>query len=509
MKRWILAAAAGALALAPLAARAAVDTTHHDMTAAGYNISQEKCAYCHSASLASANTANNFEQVGTFCVVVCHDGTVIANAEPRGPGYMPADFSYVQPAIDVATVAFDQAHGEDPAVLPALPSALEVAVDVQQTGWPHTAATDLVMECTSCHAVHDGTNPPFLNAPLSNRTDNAGSFCQRCHDGSQAGTRAGRYQDIATMGAHPTEFTYLTAVPNGTRPAPKLGREMLVKSAAFWQHTGQTTIAAFNAPGPDWNMGGHFIAAAGDWLPDTDATDAGMVGSYFGCYTCHPAHQANTVNTGSTFLLLADPDAAARSVLCTGCHGDPAANAGAGSIHNPGVTVYYHPANDEAAAPYQHDHTVHGGVADPNVPTAGNFPIPIRGDTTGAALNAVLGTYIGGNANEVLCVSCHNVHAGVAGQMAIRLIDNTVQITNGDSVCLACHQVSTDNGGLASNWHHPGQNLNYNAAGNGGFPAAAAWVTGDALGSLTDGLSCPDCHTFQGTAARRATAHNW
>jgi CxxC motif-containing protein (DUF1111 family) len=111
---------------------------------------------------------------------------------------------------------------------------------------------------------------------------------------------------------------------------------------------------------------------------------------------------------------------------------------------------------------------------------------------------------------EVLCVSCHDVHGGVASTMAIRQItaNGAVATTATHSVCLGCHQDSTG-AQAGANQHHPGGTANFTSTG---FPTTIAWTTVDGLGPLADGLSCPDCHVFQGrpgAGSPRATAHNW
>jgi len=498
MRRWTRAIVVGALALAPVAALAAIDGTHHDMQTYLAKPTGEKCAYCHSKTVTSTGTGTTvYGQTGTFCVVVCHDGSSLTDAVPTGPGYFDASYATVtnSQTSGPEVVAFSVAHGRSPTTLDSLDP--DNTDGIAATGWPHTSATT-DMECTSCHAVHDGTNPPFLNRQLGTG-NNATAFCQACHNGGDAGTQgtAGRYEDIANMGAHPTEFVMSLGGTNGdegqagpTANPLKLGRRIEVKATLLTANPG-VTKANFNTVGSHWNTGGHFLDTT-DYFPTSTVN-----GAVFGCYSCHSAHQDQATAVGSN-LLLATINDGTRSVLCAGCHG------ATGSENNPGLTGNYHPANDEAAAPYEHNHAVHGDVGNPNIPANGTFPIPIRGDTSGTNLATAVGAQYVGNNNEILCVTCHDVHGGVQGLMAIRAIDTTVSTTS--SVCLACHQASTTP--IATNAHHPGQyNVNYNADYD--FPQTLGWATIDGLGDLTDGLSCPDCHVFQGNSTRRATAHNW
>ncbi|MHB8765123.1 MAG: hypothetical protein ACYDA8_12430, partial [Deferrisomatales bacterium] len=398
-------------------------------------------------------------------------------------------------ASGAAVVAFSSSHGRDRTVLGTLGDG---DAGLTATGWPHSGKAN--MECTTCHTVHDATNPPFLNAQLgtgSNSGANA-AFCQRCHTGAAHLTagRAGRFQDITGMGAHPTEFTVINGAV-GSRAAPKLGRQIAFKAAVLNTTLASADVATFNnAVGTSWPTGGHLFDTTRRLPSDVAATPTGV----FGCYTCHSAHQSNNVGgaeqTGN-MLLLGNPRAATHtnSPLCSACHGLAAGN----GLNNPGTSNFYHPANNEAQTPYQHDHPTH--ALGPNLPNTGSFPIELSATWTGAS-----GNFKGLNA-AVVCLGCHDVHGGVSGVMAIRQLNPTPVTSATQSVCLACHATSTGAQAMASNWHHPGTTGNYNTSL--GFPASLGWVTVDNLGNLTDGLSCPDCHVFQGTSARRATAHNW
>ncbi len=487
MKRWIRSALVGLVALAPAAALAAIDNTHHDMVR--FTGQKERCAYCHGRQLAQASpTPVTYGSVGTFCVVVCHDGAVVTSAIPAAPGYyLDTSYTITAGASGANIVSFTQAHGRDTTVLNTL--AGEPAGAVAATGWPHSSKA--LMECTTCHTVHDATNPPFLNGPLSTGV-NSTSFCQRCHTGAThlGAGRAGRFQDIASMGAHPTEFTLILGTVN--RTAPKLGRRIEFKSPIFNRTVASANAAAFNnAVGTQWPTGGHLMDTVRN-LPSSNATPTGV----FGCYTCHSAHQNANVGgfeqTGN-MLLLANPRSLghSQSPLCAGCHGLAAGN----GVNNPGLTNFYHPVNLEAVAPFQHDHNTH--AAGPNLPNTGSFPIAMSAGWTGAA------AAFKGQNGSVVCGSCHDVHGGVGGLMALRALGTSSPT---QAQCLFCHADSTGTQ-AGANWHHPGGTGNYQTSH--GMPATLGWHTIDNLGRLTDGLSCPDCHVFQGTSTRRATAHNW
>lgn len=484
MTRWMRLAVVGALAALPASALAAIDNTHHDMV--HMELSEEKCAYCHSKTGVADADADQFGQSGGFCIVVCHStGTGMpAGAVPQGPGYFLAEYTLAagSKTADPAVVGWGTggSHGNIKSLIPE-PDA---AGDVTATGWPHTGKDN--MECTSCHAVHDATYPPFLNAPLSAHaaTDpNADSFCQRCHSGSAADGIAGRYQDITGMGAHPTEFAYKG---DGTVPAAagtdKLARTMTIKAAVLYE---VPTVAGgnFDGVGSSWVTGGHFIDT------ETGLPTATLENAQFGCYSCHSAHQDDAgENIGNGYSSASILTLAPADYLCYGCHGDgPTPTSGTNSKENPGASAYYHPVGGEGRYSL--------------------FPVPMAE----AYDNVPQSSAPTPTAQGLICLSCHDVHGGVEGLMSIRQIGGSVSTAS--SVCLGCHAASTDNSGLDDNWHHPGQAVDYSDSGNGGFMAdksgLASWVTGDKLGDLTDGLSCPDCHVFQGTADRRATAHNW
>ncbi|TAL18687.1 hypothetical protein EPN96_00855 [bacterium] len=498
MKRTLKALLAGAVMLAPMAGWAAIDGTHHDMTVypGGAGTSTQKCAYCHSITLPSVATPG-LGTVGVFCALVCHDATRIANAAVDAPGFItPADLTTTVGGSGLAVLT--ASHGLMKANIVNYGN-LDTVAAVTGTNWPH--AGEASMQCTTCHAVHDGTNPPFLNAPLATG-DNTTAFCNRCHTGANAGALAvaGRWQNIANQGAHPTEFVY-SATGDAYAAAPgKSGRSISFKAPLVNTVAAQLTVPLFNNASNDaWVTGGHLIDTVAN-MPKT-AVGANAT-TRFGCYSCHSAHQndgalAATLTLGATN---AAHVGGASSVICISCHGAGAANT---VIWNVGDTNFGHPANEAAAQPYEHDHASHGNVH-PNIPSAGTFPLdvvnPVGGISGADNLTAV---HVGAN-QEILCETCHDVHGGVVGQMAIRQIGTVDTAT--ELICRACHGTNPQPaGGAGINRHHPtvalaGIDPGYNTA------AALAWDAqyGNA-GNMTmaDGLGCADCHAFGNTA------HNW
>lgn len=498
MRTWIKALLAGTLALGPAAAMAAIDNTHHDMIYLG--ASTERCAYCHS-KVGLTSSAVPLGKVGNFCVQVCHlTGTGIetggrSEVVPTSPG------NYSQ-ALGVFTMANNGggpgnidtnilvAHGFTPTVLDGLaaaPGTVEKDA-VAATGWPYTTAGS-DMQCTSCHAVHDATNPPFLNAKLAaaGATAQADNFCARCH------ALPGRVQDFTAAGNHPTEFEWdpaaaalRTVAKTGDAATIQNRREILVGAAITNLNVKDATLAddapvnALNATTAIWDMGGHVINPA-TGLPQSGR--AGTNAENVGCYSCHMVHQSNTVASPyGTALLVGNQ----LSDVCHGCH-----------TSEPGTSTYGHPIDE-----------------DPQLNEALGWPAL----TMSPGYIAINATFYKNTAvnpkgeNSPWCVTCHDVHEAATGRMAIRVIDTKAAYAATDSVCEQCHSTGATNWAnpTVANAHHPGSTtLDYTAAANGGFPATISWATADGLGDLADGLTCGDCHIGDGTTAKRATAHNW
>lgn len=510
MNRLFKTMLAGVVMLAPIAGWAAIDGTHHDMTTyptPASKTSDQKCAYCHSITLAPLADPG-IGSVGVFCAVVCHNGRV-PTAAIDGPGLMdPASATLAGTVGNSGLNVLVNSHGLTKADLDGVNyGGLDQGSDITATSWPHAGEAN--MQCTTCHAVHDGDNPPFLNAPLGTGS-NATAFCSRCHTGARAAaaTVAGRYQSIAGMGAHPTEFTVDTDDDGvfgeegptlGLPAGSKLGRAISFKSEILNRVAKSTaSVAAFNATSDDaWVTGGHLVNNTVVRMPIAAAS--AVASTTMGCYSCHSAHQDQ-----DNVLLLGSTNAAhvggASSVLCIGCHGTGAANT---AIWNAGITNYGHPANEGAAAPYVHDHASHAAVNHANLPASGTFPIDVV-DPLEPALAGVTALQIGAN-GEILCNTCHDVHGGVIGQMAIRDITGAM-VDATDRICFGCHGTQdTSASEPAWNRHHPT------------MPAASidnaydktnpltwdATYGGTGLMTMNDGLGCGDCHVFNDTA------HNW
>jgi hypothetical protein len=332
-------------------------------------------------------------------------------------------------------------------------------------------------------------------APLAASEKNLDGLCNRCHRERATNNLSG-----PPDGGHPVDF----AVDNVAALArTKLGRHprrILIQKYGRSEGGGATSV--FDVPNPSaaslkdlgpsgsmeghWSMGGHLTSGPTEAM--TAWTGSGST-QRMGCYTCHSAHrhQAN----GETNLLVvktADPDNG-WNPLCTGCHGAATSLAGDQAEWDVGRTGYGHPAGKNSAADAAGFYTA----------TQGGFKFRIGQVTHQKPQNSNRF----GSRGELLCTTCHKVHFGQAGSMAIA---NLGQGTK--SVCKACHSgvghPALSDGIEPFNSHHvtatreKAVELQKQGFGN---PSWANLDTG--LGDIASGLDCADCHVFNGTA------HNW
>lgn len=464
MKHWVKAIIIAGMLLAPVGAFAGIEGTHHDVTfmtgsATGF---QEVCAYCH-AIQNTGGTLGSYGNVGEFCVKMCHSATSdlktggYDEVEPANPGVFIGDrdtgitYSQVQTGANYDAAALASGHGMDGLQWPN--DDLDAYATVANTGWPNTATDTL--QCTSCHAVHDSTNPPFLNA-------NYDQFCFKCHDSAGTavtGSVAGRFGP----GTHPvsywdgsTTYAYPTANAGGDLRTFYVGAEVPTNM--------NKEISGFNptSNASSWELGGH------------------LSGGNIGCQSCHAIHHTDAVVTGAALIL-------GNSIqsFCYGCHGGgpvttgkPQYPAASGNTQeNPGESAYYHPVNKEPSNDFV---------------TLG----------FNAGYNGLLGTRApAANTDPPYCVSCHAVHGGnndpntdadtSDATMALRIINAA-----DEDFCFTCHDSATD--------HHVTGTIGalgyVIGAGAGQFPATP-WGQGE---DLTAELDCGDCHT-----GNNGSAHNW
>jgi hypothetical protein len=145
------------------------------------------------------------------------------------------------------------------------------------------------------------------------------------------------------------------------------------------------------------------------------------------------------------------------------------------------------------------------------------------GTPAAAVYQATTGTFIitvnmsgvldNGFSARISCMSCHGggdgtagtshrgVHAGTASTSIINLAKPN---------CASCHNVAAADMGTSPNSHHvygggAARGANYATWGYGNPTAGSGTIAynGTTTVSLSDGLSCEDCHVFNNTA------HNW
>ena len=500
-------------------AMAALDLSHHDLP--NYNTAstqKDKCFYCHGLKdvNSGAAIAVDFGTVGGFCVARCHSGGSVAGAGggiiPQAPASVSTANAVVRPLASTEAIKFTQAHGDN--TLKQI-NGSAVASSVGSSGFPYTTTGTNKLECTSCHAVHDATNTPFLWSALSAGAGVDG-FCDKCH-----ASRATNKLAAGTNpnGMHPVDFAVnyanalarADAVGGGGPARNKRTISLDWSAAANGTTTGIFDVVTANGTGLNgaqntgiYQTGGHL----GNF-----AKYSGAATDVMGCYTCHSAHQPGISGANNlTVLPLLEPGAnTGFNPLCTGCHGSAgtwANNMNDNSVGGNSPAYYGHPYGSLTTATIW----VPAGVSTYTVSVGGfTFTLPTA---TIEAANTQNGIQFGTN-GALLCSSCHDVHDGVANTKSLA---NLGQGTG--SICNACHdgseladvQDSAEGGsGEAANAHHRTTKTAITAAAYkptndlNTLNINLAWVTPGFYneGSLADGLQCADCHQFNGTA------HNW
>lgn len=482
-------------------AYALFDGSHHDLRA--YSNSAQGCYHCHGrVATATVDNAvlNGAGKVGALCLYRCHAIQGIFTNDPHGlqpdPPSYPQDngtYSWVNPDPDFNAVRFDRSHGRDMSM-----------ASTQGAGFPYNpqGATSGNLECTSCHAVHDDTNSPFIWRQMATEGATSG-LCVSCH----AAYGDSNLTNLPT-GNHPVEFVVDTAAAAArtsgqtTFRTQRHGRRISIDGEAVFgagNHVFDVATsagAALRQVGTSWTTGGHMWNGNNNYGTFISGT------SKMGCFTCHAAHR--TTGGGSNYLtVMAIEDlSAGYNPICVGCHGEANTWADNKSDWNMGVTNYGHPAGDNSN----------------NTGTVGQYTTSAGGFTFRITVPG--GSVQFGNQGELLCLTCHDVHQGVSSSMAIRNMgQGTTRV-----VCKSCHNgvgfpnvndMSKGGTGESANSHHrtttqaittttstyspldeSGANMQVN------IPSwASAAPLG--LGDLSTGMDCADCHIFNGTA------HNW
>ncbi len=500
------------LLLATGVAYAAFDNSHHDLRS--YAAQTEGCFHCHGRTDTNnlgAQTAN-FGNVGGLCLARCHSGTGILAASGTlvpvpAPSVDPATYNTNTPAQDYTVVYFTRSHGRSKANLTLNGTAINLAGSPAAT-WPYMQnnTTPPDIECTSCHAVHDNQNAPFLWYPLAaSGTNTRDGFCDRCHTGRSTNSLQG-----APDGNHPVDFAVDNAVSAARTGNGRHGRRIVLQkygsggTVPIFDIANPAASALIGAPGTNWSMGGHLTsgvnAAQVNWTVSPSTQQ-------MGCYTCHAAHRT-TVNGENNLVVVQNFDAATGwNPLCVGCHGASTTRAQDIVEIGVGTTIWGHEvgANTDGTP----------GTA-PYTSSVGGFQFLIANPTFTQPQN---GNQFG-NQGEIMCTTCHKVHGGVAGSMSIANLGQGTQ-----AVCKRCHTGvgipnlndfsktgSTATGHNVANSHHvtrgtfaagtvaqANETLNANLTINN-----PSWRnTGTGLGDYATGMDCADCHTFNNTA------HNW
>lgn len=530
---WVLPLA---FLLAGTVAYAAFDGSHHDLRV--YSSSAQGCYHCHgrvATATPDAAIAADVGIVGTLCLYRCHAAVGAFATDPAALRPIPPDYAnlttgaYASRTADINIVRMNMTTGAHARTLGNFDTAVKSG-----TNLPYAAsgANSGNIECTSCHAVHDNANPPFLWAPMIGQNNDG--LCNLCHQQYVGPQNMDNTAAQLPDGNHPVDFVIdNTATSNtgsrqrGTATASAFGtvRHGRTISIDLWNvwSGGPGGNGPFDVVVPttlstqaqNYPTGGHMARS------DNTLNTFVSGNSRMGCATCHAAHNPGAAGSGvSNLVVLGLTDLAnGYNPICTGCHGAASTLAGNQAEWEVGVSGNGHPAGTTA-------NQVAAGTYD--VTTAVNFQFAIN--TTGKQF---------GSNGEPMCSSCHGVHQRVDGTGTVAgtmLIKNYGQAAT-YVVCKTCH----DGSGLpnsqdaskgtsteTANTHHRtrvagslpaagGSTATYVPAEETGstplFIKAPTWAGAGApyganeaalgLGSLDLGMDCADCHVFNGTA------HNW
>jgi predicted CXXCH cytochrome family protein len=288
--------------------------------------------------------------------------------------------------------------------------------DYTTTGMPYTRTP--LIDCTTCHNVHNDDGAPFINRPnMGGPAGTTGGLCASCHQSYNAGA-VGTANTVGTGGLslHPTNIALANIPAN-------LDTTILSPIDAALR----TTIPGLSGAG--WLLGGKLTTS-----------QEGTAGG-FSCQTCHAVHGplgvVSTNDLGIPDLLAINnyPRTVGQpSALCEGCHGAP--------TH---------------AAPYDTvgtgtDHPIDTNTGRPFYPTGVALPAAWTDGTNHD--RAASPFYAAGSPT---CSSCHDAHGGLTGTSLLRGPENPA---NPDGWCFECHDASE----LIPAYHH--SNIHNDAPGN-------------------------------------------
>lgn len=508
----ILAALVLLLTAAPVGA--GIDNSHHDIRQ--YLPDKDACLVCHARK--DTNYYGVMEnELGTYggqCVFLCHSGKGILPEtdtlvpEP-GPSVSMTDYGTSQ-TPDYTAVFFTRSHGRWPDNLKS-GSGRPTSWPPPNISWPGVA-TGTPLECTSCHAVHDNSYPPFLLAPLAAEYPNFDGFCDRCHVERATGNLSS-----PPDGNHPVDFLVDNAIAASRSENGRFPRRILIQR--YGREDGSGTVNVFDVPAPaakslndksvSWNMGGHLTS--GPTEPMSAWTPRGGR-QQMGCYTCHSAHRPN-INGERNLNVVKTIDAdSGWNPICVGCHGNATSLQADREDWNVGLTAWGHPAGTRTTLDKAGQYTT----------TVGGFKFKVAPISY---LSRQAGNQFGTD-GELLCTTCHRVHFGVSGSKGLVDIGQ-----HGKSICKKCHngvglpnEADWSKGGTVTSGHnlpnahhvttgpvkvsspgsiqsHPKSNEPVTTNLRVSLPSWANSSTG--LGDIAISMDCPDCHIFNGTA------HNW
>jgi hypothetical protein len=277
-----------------------------------------------------------------------------------------------------------------------------------------------LLECTSCHDIHDAGVAPFLNTFTTKVQGDTHSNCVKCHpnranDGGLVGTANhiqwtagntnlfGSGNTTGYASQHPTKIA-MAAQPGGDdESAMTVPSGDVIGAAPSGTRTANSSVWRSNAK---YNSGGTNV---------------------IGCQSCHAVHGVEgSAGTGTPVfnnqpsyggrafygitILAAARTNATNSAFCQVCHASTVTGTGAGN----------HPVNTASA----------------------NWKVTVDRSGTSPINNWTWGT----SADEIVCESCHDVHYGSDNSAILRRAVANAQIDNaaatsyvGVQFCNACH----------------------------------------------------------------------
>lgn len=512
---------AGALLASP--AMAGISGTPHSLsglTVGGQSV--EACAVCHiphgggERLWATSTPGSAYVGVVADLCATCHVGAGGYQGALAGAGYEPASDTYVYGAAS---------HGSRMTIAnltsgtPVAPGNGLATSGLPYTGSPGKAApVNGVMECTSCHDVHNNTaaKAPFLWEALED-------ICQKCH--------TNRHPAAWVNGAFGAWGSTRRATNPGSHP---IGSDIIADTTgdldanspivAVADLNGKLKMARGVTAGGSWSLGGHL-----------------STGNAISCNTCHAVHGVqkdddDLTSTGASavpgedFLAISQQTTTsegysspiangdgAYNTLCEACHHGGTAGDG-GYWWNPGATANSHPVDLNVLSTANFSTSFLSNLPAGNIP-AGAAPDPApqpiceschtphiaawkAAGLLTATRNADGGAFIL-RAQANLCEFCHNGTGTMTGHhpggaAGVYGVSTSLGKSDGTTLgCGTCHAYSTASTGAIHNWTTPGRptdlSLNPGWVPTNNAPRGSALTTGNLINANTSQI-CIDCH---------------